>query len=170
MVFASDSIAFSVRRKKYLHLSLGISEQICQPSASVRNSNSFRKPVSLSCLLGIISQFLGDALAEIRRQAEEIETIYYGYVLDGKERLIGVVSLRELLLNAPEMPITEVMTEQLKTVEVSTEPEEILLLLAKYDLIAVPVIKDGKMAGVVTIDDVVELFLPYALKRKRHHM
>jgi len=68
------------------------------------------------------------------------------------------------------MPITEVMTEQLKTVEVSTEPEEILLLLAKYDLIAVPVIKDGKMAGVVTIDDVVELFLPYALKRKRHHM
>lgn len=113
---------------------------------------------------------VGDALDEIKRQAAEVETIYYAYVLDSDERLVGVVSLRELLTGPPETPVSEVMTENLKTVDIETEPEEILALLAKYDLIAVPVLDEqGKMAGVVTIDDVVELFLPYALKRRRHH-
>jgi magnesium transporter len=113
---------------------------------------------------------VGSALAEIKRQAEEVETIYYAYVLDADERLVGVISLRELLIGNPELPVSEVMTEQLKTVDVETEPDVILALLAKYDLIAIPVLdEEGKMAGVVTIDDVVELFLPYALKRRRHH-
>ncbi|NVN93308.1 MAG: magnesium transporter [Desulfuromonadales bacterium] len=113
---------------------------------------------------------VGSALDEIKRQAEEIETIYYAYILDVAERLVGVVSLRELLIGNPDLPVSEIMTEQLKTVDVEAEPEDILALLAKYDLIAIPVLDEvGKMAGVVTIDDVVELFLPYALKRRRHH-
>ena len=113
---------------------------------------------------------VGKVLDEIKRQAKEVETIYYAYVLDNDERLVGVISLRELLIGNPELPVSEVMNEQLKTVDVETESEDILALLAKYDLIAVPVLDDeGKMAGVVTIDDVVELFLPYALKRRRHH-
>lgn len=70
----------------------------------------------------------------------------------------------------PELPVSEVMTVQLKTVHAETEPEDILAILAKYDLIAVPVLdEEGKMAGVVTVDDVIELFLPYALKRRCHH-
>lgn len=113
---------------------------------------------------------VGNALDEIKRQAEEVETIYYAYVIDSDERLTGVVSLRELLIGNPALPVSEIMTEQLKTVNVQTEPEVILALLAKYDLIAVPVLdEECKMAGIVTIDDVVELFLPYALKRRRHH-
>lgn len=113
---------------------------------------------------------VGEALNAIKRQAEEIETIYYAYVLDSEERLLGVVSLRELFVENDDLPVADVMTENLKTVCFETEPEEILALLAKYDLIAVPVIdEDGRMAGVITIDDVVELFLPYALKRRRHH-
>lgn len=113
---------------------------------------------------------VGNALNKIKRQAEEVETIYYAYVLDADERLVGVVSLRELLIGNPDLPVSEVMAEHLKTVDFETEPEEILALLAKYDLIAVPVLdEEGKMAGVITIDDVVELFLPYALKRRRHH-
>lgn len=113
---------------------------------------------------------VGDALEEVKRQAEEVETIYYAYVLDSDEHLVGVISLRELLIGNPELPVSEVMSEQLKTVDVETEPEDILAILAKYDLIAVPVLdEEGKMAGVVTIDDIVEMFLPYALKRRRHH-
>ena len=113
---------------------------------------------------------VGGALAEVRRQAKEVETIYYAYVLDPSERLVGVVSLRDLLIGNPADKVSAVMTEQLKTVGIESGPEEILALLAKYDLIAVPVLdEDGRMAGVVTIDDVVELFLPYALKRRRHH-
>lgn len=113
---------------------------------------------------------MGNALDEIKRQAEEIETINYAYILDAAERLIGVISLRELLIGNSELPVSEVMSEHLKTVDVETKPVDILALLAKYDLIAVPVLDEqGKVAGVVTIDDVVEIFLPYALKRRRHH-
>jgi CBS domain-containing protein/sporulation protein YlmC with PRC-barrel domain len=111
-----------------------------------------------------------DAFETIKRQAEDVETIYYAYVLDAEERLVGVVSLRELLIGNPGQPVSEIMSENLKTVDIETAPNEILALLAKYDLIAIPVLDEvGKMAGVVTIDDVVELFLPYALKRRRHH-
>lgn len=112
---------------------------------------------------------VAEALEEIRRQAEEIETIFYAYVLDDTERLVGVVSLRELLIGKPELPVAELMTGHIKTVAVNDKPEEVLALLAKYNLVAVPVIDgDGAMAGLVTIDDVIELFLPYALKRKRY--
>jgi Mg/Co/Ni transporter MgtE len=113
---------------------------------------------------------VNDAFEAIKRQAEDVETIYYAYVLDVEERLVGVVSLRELLIGNPGQPVSEIMSENLKTVDIETEPNEILALLAKYDLIAIPVLdEEGKMAGVITIDDVIELFLPYALKRRRHH-
>lgn len=111
---------------------------------------------------------VGEALALVREQAAEIEAIFYVYILDCDEHLVGVVSLRELLVNEPAMPVAELMTSQLKALEISAEPEEILALLVKYNLIAAPIIdEEGKMAGVVTIDDVIELFLPHALKRKR---
>jgi len=62
------------------------------------------------------------------------------------------------------------MHTNLKTVDVDAEPEDILEIIAKYNLIAVPVL-DGekKLAGIVTVDDILEMFLPYALKRKRRH-
>ncbi|MDA8160944.1 MAG: CBS domain-containing protein [Desulfobacteraceae bacterium] len=111
---------------------------------------------------------VGEAFMELKRQAAEIEAIFYVYVLDHDGYLIGVMSLRDLLIHDPALPVVEVMTQQLKTLEITDPPEEALALLAKYDLIAAPIIdQDGKMAGVVTIDDVVEMFLPYALKRKR---
>ena len=112
---------------------------------------------------------VGEALQTLRNQAEETEMIFYAYVLDEDEKLLGVASIRELLITEPSTLITDIMTEQIKRVSIDSEPEDILEIIAKYDLFAVPVIdQDGKMAGVVTIDDIVELFLPYALKRKRH--
>jgi Mg/Co/Ni transporter MgtE len=112
---------------------------------------------------------VGEALEDLSRCAGEIETIFYAYVLDADEHLLGVVGLRELLITAKTQLIGALMTEQIKTVTVEDEPEEVLALLAKYNLIAIPVIdQERRMVGVVTIDDVVELFLPYALKRRRH--
>ncbi len=111
----------------------------------------------------------GEGLTEVKRHAEEIEMISYAYVVDGEERLIGVVSLRELLISPPETPVADIMVEQVKSVEVHAEPEDILELIAKYNLVAVPVLDtEGKMAGIATVDDILEMFLPYALKRKRH--
>lgn len=111
-----------------------------------------------------------DALKEVRLIAPDIETAYYAYILDEDEKLRGVVTLKELLTNHPGTPIPDIMTTNLKTVDIHAAPEDILEVIAKYNLIAVPVLtEDEKMAGIVTVDDVVELFLPYALRRKRHH-
>ncbi len=111
----------------------------------------------------------GQAFEEVRQSAHEIEMIYYAYVLDDEERLVGVVSLRDLLITPGETPIAEILTENVKTVPVGAEPEEVLELIAKYNLIAVPVLDpDEKMAGIIMVDDILEPFLPEDLKRKRH--
>ena len=109
------------------------------------------------------------ALREVRLLAPEVETVYYAYVIDLNELPLGVVSLKELLTSPPATPVADIMTTNLKTVNVDSTPEEILEIIAKYNLIAVPVLdEDEKIAGIVTVDDILELFLPYALRRRRH--
>jgi magnesium transporter len=111
---------------------------------------------------------VGQALELLKRCANEVETIYYGYVVDSDDRLEGIVSLKQLLMNPPETNITDVMEENIKFVHVDAEPEEILETLAKYDLIAVPVLDpDDRMAGIVTVDDVLAHYLPQIIKIKR---
>lgn len=111
-----------------------------------------------------------DALKQVRLLAPDIETVYYAYIVDQEEILHGVVSLKELLINPPDALISDIMSENLKTVDVESTPEQILEIIAKYNLIAVPVLDmEGKMAGIVTVDDILELFLPYALRRRRYH-
>jgi flagellar motility protein MotE (MotC chaperone)/sporulation protein YlmC with PRC-barrel domain len=111
-----------------------------------------------------------DALRQIRLLAPDIETVYYAYVVDLEEMPLGVISLKELLIHPPSTLIADIMTQNLKTVNVDSPPNNILEIIAKYNLIAVPVLEEnGKMAGIVTVDDILELFLPYALKRRRYH-
>lgn len=112
---------------------------------------------------------VGDAIQEIRLVGPDIESVFYAYILDDEEKLCGVVSLKELLITPVTAVISDIMTTSLKTVDVEASPEDILEIIAKYNLISVPVLnQEGKMAGIVTVDDILELFLPYALKRRRH--
>ena len=111
---------------------------------------------------------IGRALEIFRENAREIETIFYGYVVDSENRLEAVVSLKTLLLADPEIHITDVMEENVKFVAIDAEPEEIVETLAKYDLIAVPVLdEEHRMAGIITVDDVLAHYLPTILKTKR---
>ena len=111
---------------------------------------------------------IGRALELLKGCADDVETIFYGYVVDADDRLEGVVSLKQLLMNPPETHITDVMEENVKFVHVDAEPEDMLETLAKYDLIAVPVLdSDEKMAGIVTVDDVLAHYLPQIIKNKR---
>ncbi|MEI6305853.1 MAG: CBS domain-containing protein [Deltaproteobacteria bacterium] len=111
---------------------------------------------------------VGAALKQVRETAKEVETIYYGYIVNNEDRLEGVVSLKELLVAPPESHISDVMAENIKTVCIHDELIEILETLTKYNLIALPVLDDvGLMAGIVTVDDVLEHYLPRLLKAHR---
>src|SRR5882724_6985498 len=99
------------------------------------------------------------AIAYLRVQARErLETIYYVYVLDAAQHLLGVVSFRELFAAAPEKSVREVMSPSKVTVREDTDQEEISRLFRQYGYLAIPVVDgEGRMRGIVTIDDIVEV-------------
>ncbi len=109
------------------------------------------------------------ALRQVRAMAGDMESIAYGYVLDAEGRPLGVLSLRELLLAEPGAPVVELMSGNVKSVDVAAEPEDIYELIVKYRLAALPVLDaEGRMEGIVTADDVMQHFLPFTLRLKQY--
>ncbi len=97
-----------------------------------------------------------EAIAEIRRQAEQLEMIYYAYVLDDAQHLAGVVSFRELLSADRSKQVRDVLRMDFVSVLEDADKEEIAQLLARRRLLAVPVVDtDGRMLGIVSSADVV---------------
>ena len=101
------------------------------------------------------------AIELLRQEALEAETIFYVYVIDEEEHLLGVFSLRELILALPEAKVADFMHHKVIKVVLGTPSEEVVRVMAKYDLLAVPVV-DGEncLQGIVTADDAVDLILP----------
>ncbi|TVR67753.1 MAG: magnesium transporter [Candidatus Competibacteraceae bacterium] len=99
-----------------------------------------------------------DAIDELRRIAPDTETIYQAYVIDQDRRLVGTVSLRELILAAPGTRINELMQTDPVFARADAPREEAARLVAKYDLLALPVINGGDMlVGIVTHDDAMDV-------------
>ena len=100
-----------------------------------------------------------EAISYLRRQArEQLETIYYAYVLDAQQRLLGVVSFRELFGAAGGKPVREVMRTDVVTVSEQLDQEAVSLLFTQHHLMALPVVDaDGHMKGIVTVDDIVHV-------------
>lgn len=108
------------------------------------------------------------AIDKFKKDAGDVETVYYLYVIDTDERLIGVISLRELLLANLDTKLSDIMLKKFKKVLPETDEEEVAEIISKYNLLALPVTDaEGHMLGVVTIDDVMDRILPPAAKRKR---
>lgn len=104
------------------------------------------------------------AIEEVRRLSHEgeVETISYVYVVFGR-KLIGAVSLRDLILSDPGQTLGEVMSENVVTVNATDDQEEVARTMAKYDFNALPVIDDhGKLLGLITVDDVVDVVIEEA--------
>jgi magnesium transporter len=98
------------------------------------------------------------AMRLIRSQAPDAETIYYVYVTDRLDRLVGVVSLRDLVIADPQRPISDVMRQQVIQVPVNADQELAARLLMEHDLLAIPVVDErGRIVGVVTADDVADV-------------
>jgi magnesium transporter len=100
-----------------------------------------------------------EAISYIRRQTrEQVETVYYLYVLDAQQRLLGVVSFRDLLMAPPDRTVRDVMHTDIVTVHEEMDQEAVSALFAEHDFLAVPVVDDaGRMKGIVTIDDIVDV-------------
>lgn len=113
---------------------------------------------------------VGEALSRFKEEAREIEHVYYIYVVED-ERLLGVVGLRDLLIGEPDRRLSEVMHAKLKTARAETGQETVAALISKYNLLALPVVdEENRLLGVVTVDDVVDLLLPPAARKKRRKM
>jgi magnesium transporter len=104
---------------------------------------------------------VGDALKHIRSVAREKESIYACYVMEPEtDRLLGAVSLRDLVMAELDQPVTLVMRRRPITVEASDDQETVAQKIAKYNLLAVPVLeKDGSVVGFVTVDDVIDVLI-----------
>lgn len=98
------------------------------------------------------------AMEFLREHYADEHDLYYLYVLDRHRRLVGIVSLRALVLATPEQTLDEIMDRDVLTVPVETDQEEVARLLARYNLLALPVVDDeDHLLGLVSVDDVVDV-------------
>ena len=98
------------------------------------------------------------AIETLRAIAPEAETIYYVYVTDEIDRLVGVISLRQLIISPPNRSVETIMNENLITVNVNDDQEDVAKIVSKYDLLAIPVIDNSNiLRGIITIDDVLDI-------------
>ena len=105
------------------------------------------------------------AIAEIRRQAEELETIYYLYVVDEEDHLRGLLSFRQLIsaMGKPNTVVGDLMERDLVTVDVDDDQEEVAEKVARYDLLAIPVVDhEHRLVGIITHDDVLDVMVEEA--------
>jgi CBS domain-containing protein/sporulation protein YlmC with PRC-barrel domain len=108
-----------------------------------------------------------DAFARLRALAPEVEAIYYVFVVDGDGRLVGVLSLRQLILAQPEVRVSEIMIDDPARVHHTDSRDSVAQMVEKYDLLALPVVDDGDiLMGMITVDDVVSHIAKQAWKRK----
>jgi len=106
-------------------------------------------------------------LERLRETAPEAETIYYIYVTDHDEHLLGVFSLRQLVLAQPDAQVTDFMEKRVVTVEVTDSQEDCAQVVSKYNLLAVPVVDEQKrIHGIVTADDALDKIIPTAWKKR----
>jgi magnesium transporter len=102
-----------------------------------------------------------EAVSYLRKQAVsgvELETIYYTYVLEHDQRLLGIVSFRELFASHGSRAVRDVMLTDFVAVPEDLDQEDVARIFAEYDVLALPVVDaDGRMKGIVTVDDIVDV-------------
>ncbi len=107
------------------------------------------------------------AIDRLRELEPDAETIYYVYVVDDEERLVGVLSLRDLIVSKPDTAIADVMIAEPVTVGALADEDEVAEIVAHYNLLAVPVVDaSGHLVGIVTVDDAMDAILPDAWRKR----
>ena len=109
----------------------------------------------------------GQAIDRLRELQPDPALVYYLYVVDAEGRLDGNISLRDLVVASPDKPLAAIMNPNVLKVDAATDKEDVASLIAKYDLLALPVIDARRrLIGLVTVDDVVDLMMPRGWKKR----
>lgn len=99
-----------------------------------------------------------EAMRHLRKEAPDAETIYYIYVVDSDKKLVGVISLRDLIIAEGDWLIQEVMSERVVSVPVGEDQEEIAQMMRDYDFLALPVVDfQNHLLGIITVDDIMDV-------------
>ena len=99
----------------------------------------------------------GEAIIALQG-SRDVEMVFYLYVIDARRHLVGVVSLRRLLLVSPTTPLKRIMTTDLMSARADMDQEEVARMVASYNLLAIPVVdEENKLVGVITVDDVIDV-------------
>ncbi len=99
-----------------------------------------------------------EAIDTIREMREEVENLYYLFVIDEFDKLVGVISLKDLVLEPPERKISDIMNPKVISVHVNTDQEEVAHLVKKYDLVHIPVVDEHyRLVGRITHDDIIDV-------------
>lgn len=105
-----------------------------------------------------VASTVGDVLEKLRNEAPDAEIIYYLYVVDTDHELVGVVSLRDLIIASPDVVVQDIMSTRVVSVHDDMDQEDVGHVIKKYDLLAVPVLsKQNHLIGIVTVDDVLDI-------------
>ncbi len=107
------------------------------------------------------------AIAVLRATGDEAETIFYIYVTDEADRLLGIFSLQNLVLAQPQTPVSDFMHSRVVSVSPLTSQNEVAQAIAKYNLLAIPVVdEENRILGIVTSDDALDKIIPTAWKKR----
>jgi magnesium transporter len=99
-----------------------------------------------------------NAIESIREKRKEVENLYYLWVVDDFERLVGVISLKDLVLEPPQRRISEIMNPEVISVDVHRDQEEVAQLVKKYNLVNMPVVDEyNRLIGRITHDDIIDV-------------
>ncbi len=108
-----------------------------------------------------------DAINALRGMADKVETMFYVYVTDEEDHLIGAFSLNTLIFARPGTPVKEFMAKRVISVNLTDDQETVAQTVAKYDLVAIPVVDDlNRLHGIVTADDALDKVIPTAWKKR----
>ena len=101
---------------------------------------------------------VGDAVELVREKREEVENLYYLWVIDDFEKLVGVISMKDLVLEPQDRRINEIMNPEVISVSVNRDQEEVAHLVKKYDLVTIPVVDEHhRLVGRITHDDIIDV-------------
>ena len=106
----------------------------------------------------VANQTIRSALNLLRQKAPQAEVIYYVYVVDSRNHLVGVISLRDLIVNDADTLISEMMEERVISIDVTEDQEDVAKTIRDYDFLAVPVVNSRKeLLGIITVDDIIDV-------------